>query len=174
MNNQGHVFDFTDRSVSPTQSDGSLSAISLEDLEAGRYSPSLILSNNYSEYASDDSLDSMENGESRVDEANSRYLRTLLKIPEPKRNNERNQPRKLSLIRPVTFEEQVTELKNVLSGYTRDVVTSAIESLNLTPKISKQQSSVGNTELNAPLKNSWNKSYWKSGLESDEEVEVEF
>ena len=170
MNNQVHVFSFNNRSVSPTQSDESMSIISLEDLEAGRYSPPLILSNNDSEYASDDSLDSMENGESRIDQVNSKYLRTLLKVPEPKHQGKLNKERKLSLIRPVTFEEQVMELKNILSGYTRDVVITAIGSLNLTPKIDKQQSSVDNTELHAPLKKSW-----KSGFESDdEEEEIEF
>ena len=177
MANQLSVFDFNDRSQTPTQSDGSISVVSLEDLEAGRYSPSLIMSND-NEYASDDTLDSMENGQSRVNKANSKYLRTLLKIPEPKQvelTDENIQPRKLSLVRPVSFEEQVTELKNVLSGYTRDVVVTAIETLNLTPKISKQQYSVDNAELHAPLKNAWNKSYWENnGFESDFEEELAF
>ena len=92
------------------------------------------------------------------------------KKSEPKHQGKLNKERKLSLIRPVTFEEQVMELKNILSGYTRDVVITAIGSLNLNPKNNKQQSSVDNTELHAPLKKSW-----KSGFESDdEEEEIEF
>ena len=177
MANQLHVFNFNNRSLSPTQSDGSISIISLEDLEAGRYSPTLMSNDN--EYASDDTLDSMENGKSRVNEVNSKYLRALLKIPEKKQteitSSENIQSRKLSLIQPVTFEEQVTELKNVLSGYTRDVVLTAFESLNLTPKINKQQYSVDNSELHAPLKSTWNKSYWgNNSFESDFEEEVSF
>ena len=133
---------------------------------------------NDSEYASDDTLDSMENGKSRINKANTKYLRTLLKIPEPKQTeltDKTIQPRKLSLVHPVSFEEQVRELKNVLSGYTRDVVVTAFESLNLTPKISKQQYYTDNAELHAPLKNTWNKSYWENnGFESDFEEEVSF
>lgn len=188
----------TSRHESPHSSEGSMSVVTLDDLEAGRYSPSQCTSTicDDAEYASDATLDSMESGHSRTHQANTTYLRALLKIPEPKNprdlNKENRQPSKLALITPLSFEDQVDELKNVMSIYSRNVIISAMESLNLTPKPPRGEKSeekiktpktsktpvkhlLNNQEINlhAPLKSAFHKRSWAIDSESDTENEEE-
>lgn len=166
--------NYTDNSLSPTNSGSNGSSVSLDDLEAGRYSPTSQMSNiTIDDCLSDASLDSMEAGNYKIDERSTAYLKNILKITDT-HNKENIPPNKnLALVAPATFEDQVRELTNYMKTFSQDVISCAVKSFERIPSPAIRRMSHANEYLHAPLKNA--RSYYKydSCDESDYEEEEE-
>ena len=145
--------NYTHNSVSPTNSDSNRTSCSLDDLEAGRYSPTSQMSNiTIDECLSDTSLDSMEAGNYKVDEKSTAYLKNILKIPDT-HNKENIPPKNLALVAPASFEYQVRELTNYMKTFSQDVISCAVKSFERIPVPAIRRMSHANEYLHAPLKN---------------------
>jgi len=162
---------YTHHSRSPTNSASSETLVSLDDLEAGRYSPTSQMSNiTIDDCLSDASLDSMEAGNYKVDEKSTAYLKNLLKIPDT-HNKENIPPKNLALVAPATFEDQVRELTNYMKTFSQDVISCAVKSFERIPSPAIRRMSHANEYLHAPLKNVRAYYTYNSSDESDYEEE---
>ena len=163
--------NYTHHSRSPTNSASSETLVSLDDLEAGRYSPTSQMSNiTIDDCLSDASLDSMEAGNYKVDEKSTAYLKNLLKIPDT-HNKENIPPKNLALVAPATFEDQVRELTNYMKTFSQDVISCAVKSFERIPSPAIRRMSHANEYLHAPLKNVRAYYTYNSSDESDYEEE---
>ena len=163
---------YTHHSRSPTNSASSETLVSLDDLEAGRYSPTSQMSNiTIDDCLSDASLDSMEAGNYKVDEKSTAYLKNILKITDT-HNKENIPPKKnLALVAPATFEDQVRELTNYMKTFSQDVISCAVKSFERIPSPAIRRMSHANEYLHAPLKNVRAYYTYNSSDESDYEEE---
>ncbi len=138
---------------SPTNFPSNESLVSLDDMEAGRCTPTSQMSNiTLSDgSASDASLDSMEAG-NNVNWKSTTYLKKLLKVPDA-HNKENIPPKNLALVAPASFEYQVRELTNYMKTFSQDVISCAVKSFERIPVPAIRRMSHANEYLHAPLKN---------------------